>query len=363
MKKNHDWLRYSARDGILETHFYGDGAKAGYSKWVMDALELSDADGDPSKSEYRLLDTFFSDSMSEALLEQILERASGASPVRMLVVDPTCPFAENRATSIGDDSAVKRAHKGLRVIAKALRTDIRREINVKDPDDPVLLSLIRKAEESAYINLQFYHVTPSGPLYFFKDIVLCGRFCYGESAIRLPWSMIINDPHRDDDLYDILAAEFEEVWGKSYRYPGDWPEKKKAVFLSYSEHDRVLAEEIRELFSALHIECFVGSSDLAPGESWTDELRKTICSSMEFVVLLTPQSVSSRWVQAELGAAWALDLNITPAIVEPKLADVLQFVGSRHAIDVSSAEGKERLVNAVAGRIRKRSGNFDAARS
>jgi hypothetical protein len=354
MTKNISWLRYRAMDGILDTHFYADGDWPGYVAFVQKALEIAESDDTDVNSEYRLLDTFFSDSISGALLKQIFGRASSTSPVRMLVVDPTSPFAENRATSIGDGSVAERAHKGLKFIAEALKIDSVRDINVQDPDDPALLSLIHKAEEQANINIQFYSAAPSGPLYFFKNIVLCGRFCSGKSAIKLPWSMIINDPHRDDDLYDTLAAEFEVVWGESYKYPGGWLDKKRRVFLSYSEHDCVLADEIRQRFNAKHIECFMASRDLTPGNIWTDELRQSICNSMEVVALLTPHSVLSPCVQAELGAAWVLNLRITPAILGAKLAEVLHFVENRQAIDVSTSEGMQRLVNAVAERLWKR---------
>ncbi len=353
MTQSISWLRYRARDGVAETHFYADGESSGYSRFVEKAIRVSDSDPSDYNSEYRLLDTFFSDSMSEELLQKIFERASDSAGVRILVVDPTCPFAEHRAASIKGRTAGERAHRGLKVIAAALKVDLSFEMNAMDPDDPTLLSLIHQAREKSHISLKFYDVTPSGPLYFFKNIVLCGRFCSGESAIRLPWSMIVNDPHRDDDLYDILAKEFEVVWSKSYEYPGTWLQKRKQVFLSYSEHDRVLAEEICQRFQDQQIDCFIGRKDLEPGDVWDEKLRKQICESREFVVLLTPASLASAWVQAELGAAWALGLNITPAVLETKLADVLHFVGSRQAIDISSTEGKERLVNTVAARLQK----------
>lgn len=154
MTQNNNWLRYRAKDGVLETHFYADGGWSGYSSFVEKALEFSDSDLGESNSEYKLLDTFFSDSMSEVLLQQIFERASRSSPVRMLVVDPTCPFAEHRATSIGG-SAFERAHRGLTVIAAALKIDTHPEMNALDPDDPLLLALIHQVKEKAHVSVQF----------------------------------------------------------------------------------------------------------------------------------------------------------------------------------------------------------------
>ena len=163
--------------------------------------------------------------------------------------------------------------------------------------------------------------------------------------------MIINDREYKDDLYDTLEAEFESVWNASYRYPGTWIEGRKSVFLSYSEQDRILAGEICERFRDKQIDCFMACHDLSPGEIWTDELRRKLCHSIEFVALLTPQSASSRWVLAELGAAWALGMNITPALVQVKVTDLPHFVGSRQAIDVSTTDGKQKLVDAVSERM------------
>lgn len=175
--------------------------------------------------------------------------------------------------------------------------------------------------------------------------------------------MIVNDPDRHDDLYDILNNEFEDVWKTSYEYPGTWLQKKKSVFLSHAKEDRLLAEEIRQRFRQKQVGCFVADHDIEPGERWDDELLETIRSSMEFVVLATPHVTDSPWVQAELGAAWALELPITPACLGAKLPDVLQFVRMRQAVDVSTAEGKERLVNAVAKRVKKGFGNVDETRN
>jgi len=352
MAKDLNWLRYRAKDGILKTHFHADGAWGAYLAFVDEALNLSEAD----EGEYKLLDTFYSDSISKELLQQIFRRASSSSPVRMLIVDPTCPFAEHRAKVIGG-TAFQRAHDGLRAIAAALGINKQSDaapLNAVDPEDSALLALIHEAEKQAYVSLQFYSVMASGPLYFFKNVLLCGRFSAGSSAIWLPWSMVINDPYNENDLYDSLKAEFDYVWNGGYKYPGTWIDSKRKVFLSYSEHDKNLADEIRQRFHEKEVDCFMASRDLLPGVIWTDELRKRLRNSIEFVVLLTPQSASSPWVQAELGAAWALGLNITPAVVQARLTDVPHFVGSHQTIDVSTTEGKEKLVNVIAERIRKR---------
>lgn len=240
MTRSIDWLGYQAKDGILETHFYADGGSLGHFKFVQDAIDLSDSDPGEENPEYRLLDTFFSDTMNEELLQQIFERASGASPVRMLVVDPTCPFAKHRARSIVNltsisqgellerathraDStagpAAERACEGLEIIAKALKLQTPLSIDATNPNDPDLRRLINQIKERGTVDLRFYSVIPSGPLYFFKNIVLCGRFCSGKSAKYVPWWMVVNDPRRSENLYSVLQSEFEDVWESSYEYP------------------------------------------------------------------------------------------------------------------------------------------------
>jgi TIR domain-containing protein len=167
--------------------------------------------------------------------------------------------------------------------------------------------------------------------------------------------MVINDLHQDADFYDVLRSEFFCIWDSqlhSYPYPGGWLERRPRVFLSYSEADRELANEIYQGFQEGGIDCYMARHNLSPGDVWPDELRKNLRSCLEFVVLLTRNSASSPWVQKEVGAAWAFNLNITPAIVQLTPAEAAHLLGDRQSVDVSTTEGKKQLITAVADRIR-----------
>jgi hypothetical protein len=89
----------------------------------------------------------------------------------MLVVDPTCPFAEQRAASIGGLATSERARNGLKLIARALKLDIGEEFLSLDniePDDFTLLSMIHQVQGKEHIELKFYKVIPSGLSIFLR---------------------------------------------------------------------------------------------------------------------------------------------------------------------------------------------------
>jgi hypothetical protein len=88
------------------------------------------------------------------------------------------------------------------------------------------------------------------------------------------------------------------------------------AFVSYSALDGLFAASlVRELHSQ-GVDCFVAAISLSAGTLWADELRTALVSSRTGVLLLTPHSAQSAWVQAEVGAMWALRLPIVPVLVD-----------------------------------------------
>lgn len=80
--------------------------------------------------------------------------------------------------------------------------------------------------------------------------------------------------------------------------------KKYQVFLSHATADKWLAKTLCEKIEAVGAATFRDDRDIQGGDDIPDEIRRQLKTSQEVVVLLTPNSIDSRWVILEIGAAW-----------------------------------------------------------
>ncbi|HKA67850.1 MAG TPA: toll/interleukin-1 receptor domain-containing protein [Actinomycetes bacterium] len=87
------------------------------------------------------------------------------------------------------------------------------------------------------------------------------------------------------------------------------------AFVSYSAQDGPFAASLVGALRAFDVACFLAEMSLAAGRLWAEQLRAALLSSRAGVILLTPQSAHSDWVQAEVGAMWALRRPVIPTVV------------------------------------------------
>ena len=79
----------------------------------------------------------------------------------------------------------------------------------------------------------------------------------------------------------------------------------KEVFLSHSGLDREFAEKIVELLRRLGVPVWHGPSSIRGSQQWHDEIGDALERCDWFVILLSPNSMRSKWVKREL--VFALD--------------------------------------------------------
>jgi hypothetical protein len=84
------------------------------------------------------------------------------------------------------------------------------------------------------------------------------------------------------------------------------------VFVSYAMEDRGQAAALVDQL-ATNFQVF-SASKMSAGENWQSKIKKELSKSDYFLVLLSPISVRSKWVQFELGAAWGLNKFIIPVV-------------------------------------------------
>ncbi len=91
------------------------------------------------------------------------------------------------------------------------------------------------------------------------------------------------------------------------------------VFLSYSQDDKGPASElINQLNRQSHFSIFT-SDKISAGENWQLKIKKELSKTDYFLVILSPASIHSKWVQFELGAAWGLNKLIIPVVTSEEV--------------------------------------------
>jgi len=89
---------------------------------------------------------------------------------------------------------------------------------------------------------------------------------------------------------------------------------KYRIFISHSSLDTWIAKTIAEKIQSLGIDCWLDEKDLEGGDVIPDEIIRGIDACQEAIVLISPNSVNSRWVSFEIGGALAQHKRVTPIL-------------------------------------------------
>jgi|GEM_PF-7130980 len=400
---------FRAREGILQSlvkdedlarialHCIdsGDSPREGMRDlWQSDEETLAVAKrlNDTDQRVILILDSFFSDTLvrPDDIREHIFARVFGnpGIPLKLLLAHPRGEFGIARAAAIGQ-AALSRSIDGLwrlAMVANDHQVHLGQESREAEIEAArlesggwsswqTLLRILLDLVDGTDVEIRFYTETPVGPLYFFSDHLLVGRFWTSSTAAKKrPWEHVIDTPF-PDDLYDIMLREFCDLWAVSQQaqaaLAGDDPRDRgatdssplpKRLFLSYSELDAPFADDIVHLFRCQDVEVFRFTESLRAGDHWPDEVRQELESCSAVVVISSENSVrSSEWVRAELGAAWALRKKIVVADAGgPELLNgVTNVVWHK---DIRSEKGKRDLVSGTLDQFGWPfdSGRFDA---
>lgn len=145
------------------------------------------------------------------------------------------------------------------------------------------------------------------------------------------------------------------------------------VFISYSHEDKDKAEKLeKHLFSEGLFP--IRDSGIQVGEAFSDEIKEMIERSHVFMPLVTPKSITSPWVQQEIGYAEALhvpvfpiNVNNEPAAMNEQIHRVEISTDSWECTDKLEEEFNERLKYEVVHDLvkrackRKKHGRYDCA--
>lgn len=75
------------------------------------------------------------------------------------------------------------------------------------------------------------------------------------------------------------------------------------VFLVHSTSDKGIAALVNSAIQSAGLKVFVASTDIAAGNKWQNQIRDAISQTKCVLMLVTPNSVNSKWLPFEAGMA------------------------------------------------------------
>ncbi len=122
------------------------------------------------------------------------------------------------------------------------------------------------------------------------------------------------------------------------------------VFISYSRKDIAFARRLAGDLEQAGFNVWWDISDLKGGDDWVRFIPAAIDASQYFVVLLSPNSIQSEWVEKEYSYAIRLRKKLIPAMIKP--CDVpfsLHTINYVDFVNVDYATGANNLLAALGG--------------
>lgn len=132
----------------------------------------------------------------------------------------------------------------------------------------------------------------------------------------------------------------------------DTKHKSHKVFLSYSNADREIARKIANRLHSQGVNVWFDQYEFQVGDSIVQTIQRAIYASDYLIVLLSPNSVDSRWVKHELNITLARefatrDVTLLPVLIED--CRIPSILASRKYLDLRSnfEEGLTKLVEQI----------------
>lgn len=121
-----------------------------------------------------------------------------------------------------------------------------------------------------------------------------------------------------------------------------------SIFVSYAKEDSGQAAELMTQLALQPNFHIFTASKISAGENWRSKIKKELSQSDYFLVLLSPTSVQSKWVQFELGAAWGLNKFIIPVVTSQDVVNriPLEF-GNLRVIELKDLKGKPESIGQI----------------
>ena len=142
-----------------------------------------------------------------------------------------------------------------------------------------------------------------------------------------------------------------ESTGHNSQRDSQRPTGTSSVFISYSRSDSVFVDDLANRLREAGFKVWQDISGLRGGHTWASEIDRAVRDSDTLIVVLSPDSSASEWVQKETLLAMKLHKPIVPILLRETEIPVqlinLQFVDFRG----DTAEATQKLFEAISTSI------------
>ena len=115
----------------------------------------------------------------------------------------------------------------------------------------------------------------------------------------------------------------------------------KKIFISYSRKDLTFVKKLASDLEDAGYDVWYDLTDLEGGDRWADAIEDAIRESEAFIVVVSPRSVESEWVQKEFLFAGNLHKRIVPVLYEK--CELPLWLLNIHYVDIQGRNYKENF--------------------
>ncbi len=117
------------------------------------------------------------------------------------------------------------------------------------------------------------------------------------------------------------------------------------VFISYSQHDKPMADAVCATLEAQRIRCWIAPRDVTPGDDWAGEIVKAINACRVMVLIFSSHANQSRQVRREVQRAFERERTVIPLRVEDvaPVEGLEYYIGSVHWLDALTPPLEQHL--------------------
>jgi energy-coupling factor transporter ATP-binding protein EcfA2 len=130
----------------------------------------------------------------------------------------------------------------------------------------------------------------------------------------------------------------------------------KNIFISYSRHDRTLAERLARDLQDAGLNVWIDFRRIRTGEQWREAIFEGVDQSDIMIVCLSPAAVDSEWVRREILMGFSHNKLVLPIMLEDAFTVMQQFDETKQLLDlqITHFEGRyeqafQELLTALPG--------------
>lgn len=127
--------------------------------------------------------------------------------------------------------------------------------------------------------------------------------------------------------------------------------KKIGVFISYKSEDRFIAQTLAGQLREIGYQPWVDVAGIEGGDEWKRSIEVALENSAVFLVLMTPQSITARWVKYEIEQAMLKNRPIIPLLIRtckiPPNLEALHYVDFRHDSNAAFKSLQRALLSVI----------------